>query len=372
MTKNKQRRIAILSPLLIILSFVLWRYVSQIIFNIPDSLMGKLDLNPIKLIFRIVAGVDLLGISWVEPLRYLIGGKLDMDLGMVSVAKNFLIGNLLLIVLILILAICGLIVYKVLRKRETITDNKETYNIKHYSYILVGCILFVIGGYIPYCLVYNPTLNFTGTRVNQYALPGMSLGLVIIVYMIIKKFINSARLSNIVLAVCIVPLLIIGILINFEASNGKSEAWNEQKIIWNDILRTFPSFTPNTYIVIETPKYDKLKYQERPPFSADYEVFYGVKVLYNDPTLGGDYLDLGNEQIARIRFQSSGYFNANSELIPYSKLVVFKYDSNKKSAYLVDNLTNEFNSINSYSEYSPRDRIKEPNTDKPYLYLIRH
>jgi hypothetical protein len=318
--------------------FTIWRTLGIRAMGINDHYGSKVNLNLHSLLDSFFSGfkIDLIW-GWTTTIQYYSPWHL-------SNKSAFL----LLVALIIIIYITGfLIVPLVKRSHEQlfrISSKKD--NVKPFVISMIIGLVLIPAGYIPITFIVIPNLSGLASRVNIFASLGSAIFLTSII-MIGSLFFskNKNRLNYLFLA-SMTPFIILGALTQISVQYATNIAWNEQKMIWKDLVKIVPDFKDNTLVLFILPGYNErigFTNWQRTPLSSPWGASSALELLYNNPTLTAEVtlpdLTGDNEPILTPQGVMDKFTGI---LTPYSRTVSFIYNRSEGRLSQINELPIEY------------------------------
>ncbi len=320
-------RLFLLSPLVIMVLFALWRTVGFQSTGIDDKYLSAMVITPQVLISRLLLGYKImLGWGWTAWLEESIARP--------GAAK---------IAVVLICAVVALIWLVV--RRFSIHYQRRGEDRKPWeapqdaisTYLLVSLLgLLLLGaGYAPVMFVFLPSLSGIGSRFNLYATIGSSLfiaSLLMVGSLLLARY--RTQVVYLFLAAAI-PFLAIGVATQASVQYHNRAAWQEQKALWSRLFQVAPNLKDDTFVLFVLPGLEErsgFRNWKRTPLSASWEASSALRLLYDNPTLAGDVIFPDIVEPIEPELTGEGLLTQETgALTPYAEIVAIVYDQNAGS-----------------------------------------
>lgn len=357
----KKRKYLLSLVLLILPFFIIWRIWGQnSLLHIEDPYVNSLSISLSLVLHRFILGIRIFLLSWINPFSIM----LHLD--------NIII-CLFLIIVLFVAFIIGVFLF------SSEINQVEKTKLKNVQKDLLG--ISVIGalfwgfGFFPMILVMEPSLYFTSTRVNMFSIFGASLVIVSLIGIIATTTCKSIKNSKALTWTLLIPLVLIGVIIQNLNEHGIKTVWNEQKMIWNQIFQIAPNLKDDSMLVLIMPTINSNKMFQHAAFTADWEINSGIEVLYNNQSLRGKLYFLDQSCSCNVLLLKDGVIPPwSSEVVPYNQTVFLSYNQEKGKVTLVEDISKiiKINFPNP-EEYHPKNLILNEKTinEDIYRYLVR-
>lgn len=392
------RRAAIASLVLVAVAFVFWRlYWQPTVLKIEDFYaQSASNANPLALIQRMSKVIPIMfGRSWVDPFRLQL--KIGSALPAVGIA-------LLIIILVVLPDLVNAVRCRLLpANRSAIrpnTQNAQTANKTIYLGMkisfsgflpqikmktrslsrlisdgeagaadestlalwtpLIFGIIYTFAGFIPMVTVYAPNLNSIGSRANQFATPGAALTVVYLIYLFVRFFQLSAQRTRLAVYSALLPLVLIGVIIQLWNQSEAQTAWTKQKQVWNAMFETVPNIKDNTTVVFVIAGYkDPLRVFQHRPFVVWWETHSELQILYNNLTLTGRfYYKDAPEVWEGGLIHENGVADAYDTIItPFKDILFVMFSPDTNQMIVVKDPTSELGLPFNVTGYDPEKHI---------------
>lgn len=348
------RKIALLTPIAVGLLFLAWRILGAPATGVVDPYIAHIQFNPQGIVLRIVFGLGLLVWSWAVVVREAL--QLDNKLALVG----------LVVLACGLFALIGFVLAR-MSLPDAPPDSRHRWQLqmrKALVLLLAGGAL-TVAGFLPIVSIYLPSLSGVGTRFSLFALPGASLAVAALLWMIGILLGRSERRAEMIMLSSALPLLLIGIWTQVWVRHDAAKNWETQKLIWSGLASAAPNFTDGTAVYFILPRYSEqptMHNWHRTPMDAPWEVTSALRVLYDNSSLRGDRMFLDNKPRYRSpQLVDDGIVEYwTQEKIPYESAVFVAYDDQSHAVRVVDDLQTELSLPWSPSGYAPRARITTP------------
>jgi len=356
-----KRRFTIFGSVIAIsLGFLCWRiYIQPLFLQISDSYVETLLFNPIVLAERYLRGFDIILRGWFDPI---------------NAQLKFLGINIINWFMFYVFICClGIFWNKSNTVSKTAFKNLQKFTMAK-SYIVIfftGGALWV-AGYIPIIMLYSPSLYGNASRVNFFAIAGASIMLVSTISIIATLLTRSPQQLRIVTTVIVLPFVVMGVFAQLQVNKERQITWEAQKQIWNGVFKTIPNLLDQRRLVIIIPGYQQLRPFESYPFISVWEIEAGIQVLYNNPSVSGNYF-YKDIQSNNLQFTRNGFKPLpNDKIIPYKKLIFVYYDPISHSVKIVENLEEMLSLSFAVDNYNPYENLApdKPSTAK-FRWLVQ-
>ena len=359
---NLFRRLILLCSIgFIYVSFYIWRfYMQSILFGVSDAYVGNFQLSISVILNRLIIGLDVFLKGWIN----LAQGKFGLS------TPQILIG--LIVYSIIVYLISNIWKPHSLQASAKVNSEDKKYQTNSLlKLLLMGSFLWA-AGYFPIIGLYPPSLQGYASRVNLFAIAGGSIAFVSLIAIIVTLISRSPDQKRMLTTLSVVPFFMIGIFTQQQINQEREIAWESQKKIWSGIIKTIPNLANEKEIVIVIPGYTQLRSYQSYPFLSSWEINAGVKVLYNNPEVGGKYYyqDIQNSS---QHFTESGFRTITTDkIIPYKRLIFVHVSENLESAYIIEDLAQELSLPLEIYNYTPYENIILPtlSTEK-FRWLLR-
>ncbi len=362
----RARRLALLTPLVVGLIFTVWRTVGVPAVGGTDPYLQHLRFTPLMLSFRAVYGLAILIWSWAVALRE----ALQVD------SKLLLIG--LVVVVVVMFALIGFIFARVsqVAGRPLAKDQRIGMMRKAFVLMALGGTL-AIAGFMPVTSIYLPNLSGVGSRVNLFAIPGASLSIGALLWLIALLLGRKEEQINLVMMFSALPLLLIGVWTQAWVRQDATLAWQEQKMIWAGLTKIVPNLVDDTavYIVLpDEPGQPAARNWRRTALTRPWDVSSGLQVLYDNESLQGNrflFSSRGGLRGPRLLPEGVTAYPAQEDPVPYAATLFVIYDGATHAVRIVEDLEAELSLPWTPTGYAPQSRITEPPASGfPHRWLV--
>jgi hypothetical protein len=370
-----KRKLNLLLPLILGGLFILWRMVGYSFFEIEyadHNYEARLQLAPVLILSRLLSGYRLMVWAWLDPLVHAFGLK-----GWQAAA-----------ILLLLIILCIGLVYVISRIYRKLAGNYLTHQ-QHSAQLhrfmllmLVGPIL-IAAGYIPYIMFFEPSYFpfILSSRGNLFALPGAAATLVALLTVIALLLSRKHIQLNLMVLAGVLPLILLGILIQMQVQYDNRVAWEEQKQIWHELFELAPDLKDGTsvhFILSDNERAPSLnKNGVRPALGPKSQVRAALNMLYGKHNLDGDafireILFVNQEFIRKKVFLEEGVSSyTGMQPIPYDRTIFLAYDGHPRQLRVIEDLQAENLVSFPVPNYAPYDRIVEtPATGVGLRWLV--
>ena len=363
------RRLALLTPLLLIASFGAMRIIIRPMMGIGDSNVNSFYNVSFDLLIDRLAQIVILIYAWIQPFLEVLNrfGLSGLATRVTLVGVSFLI------------VICILVMYAFLRISRLVDNppfsaSEKVRRANTLGGVILIAIIFVFAGYVPMLLIYAPNLEDVSSRANMYAIPGSAAIITALIGLIAVVIAKSNKQWQAMVWAGTIPLIILGLGTQIHIHQREQLAWHAQKTIWHELFQIAPNFEDGTTVVLLMPGNKQLGIGERPPLSAEWEVNHALKVLYENNTLTGRIIFPRAEFYSEARLTPDGVLGARQQIAtPFAETVFIKYNPKNGTVSLVQNLRIELGLSFNVSSYEPLNRIWPiPRPTWRYRYLIEN
>jgi hypothetical protein len=363
---SMRSRLAILSPIIPLIIFVILRVIIRPSMNITDGHLTNLYNFTPELFWIRLKQITILAKAWLESLpellRHLGFGRLSK--GTILVGFMLLMGMVTLVVLALLRSIR-------LWENPLFSpgDRKE---ISHkLSRALLYAAGFLIAGYIPIIVTFPPNLEDISTRANMYSIPAAAVIITAIIGLIALALARSRPQWQLFLWIGALPLIIIGLVVQVTIQQRWHAAWEQQKSIWQQLFQIVPNFEDKTTVVLILKGYRRLEFAEHPPLYAQWEFDSALRVLYENDGLRGRILFPVADIFSESRLDPTKIVGAYQEETAYDHTVFLMYNPKNGRLKLVYDLEEELDLPFQVTGYNPERRIDRTiNKNWQYRYLV--
>jgi hypothetical protein len=362
-TPIRRRLIVFGSILLASILFIGWRFFIQPrVLSVKDTYVESIQFTPTVIIERYIQGLEIFIQGWVITLRNLFQSQWN----------EFRFAVIVLAILYII--VCDVVSRISVRNssHDDSTMKQKLPKFKSFLALIPIGIAYWVAGYIPVIFLYSPVLQGNASRVNTYAIVGASIVLVAIVAAIATLIARSTSQILYLSVAIIIPFIAAGTFIQLQVNRENQIAWQTQKNIWNGVFDGIPNIREGSKIVIIIPGYQHLEPLASLPFTAAWELDDGVKVLYNNPNIGGYYY-YKDIQPTDLLFAKNGFRPIPTDkIVPYKRLIFVSYDSESRNIKIVENLEGTLTLPFETNNYNPYENIApaEPSTNE-FRWLVQ-
>jgi hypothetical protein len=379
------RRLLLLYPIAIAGLFIFWRtYVQPVVLNIHDPYMGfqsNQRFIPL-LITRLIAIIPVFVNCWILPFSSLLG---------ISARR-------VLLILGGAVACIGLLVLWVSKEPDSSSERSKadshdllsepsnpeavpadqlTWRKKKQESIRllvpfgIGVIM-LLAGYFPYIIIVSPSLEWFGSRGNMFAIFGAALALSSAVALIGLWVIQQRSQMRFIIITAMIPLILIGATEQIWNQNEARQAWAEQKHFWRALFKEIPNLRDGTTVVVVMPYDNPSRPFQRLPFTADWELTGGLKLLYNNASLRAiPYTPNHVEGNGYATLTPEGVWSNNFGLTPYDDIVFVYYVQGSYVVRRVDQVNADIPLKFTVTGYTPEKHIlPDPPRSNPYRGLV--
>lgn len=364
------RRITLLSPLILLASFIALRIVFRPRMNVHDPNINNFaGLSPVFVWSRLKQ-VIVLAKAWVEPFP-----ELFQEIGWGVWPKRVLLIGLAFVIGLAILCLSVMLRRYQHLAGEPFSTGDKTQISQKFGWTILFASGFLVAGYVPFIINFAPNLDDISTRANMYAIPAASTIIVAMIGLFALLLARSRKQWQVLLWIGVVPLLIIGLGVQMTIQQRWSSAWDQQTKIWKQLFILVPNFEDNTTVVLVLEDYQDLGYAEHPPLYAQWEVEHALRVLYEEESLSGRILFPSADIYSEALLTPDGVVGAYLEETPYDQVVFVKVEIVRGTAKLrlLYNLKEELSLPFQASGYDPEYRIDQTPTNYwRYRYLVKN
>jgi hypothetical protein len=320
---------AILFPIIILITFVIWRTIGYQIIGIQDPNLTSMTLSPAKILYNMVLGFKVTLIwGWTKIVMAIVPGIKD-----VKWALFFL-----LLITPGILSIFG---WRSRKSKDKDIEERSIYgriihrwaSIRLFGLLGVSGLVLIGAGYVPIIVSRVPSLAGHESRTNLFASLGGSLFIISVLYLGALILTTNRIQIKKTFVVASMFFIALGIMTIVIVQNERKIAWQEQKTIWQALFEAAPNFEDGTNVVIIIPGYqDRVGWSnwKRTPLNAYWEVTSALRVFYNNPTLTGDVIypdiDSPSEVFEPVLRQQGIMYPKVGIRKTYTNSVFFYYD----------------------------------------------
>lgn len=357
------RRLWALTPLLGGAFLIFWRLFLQAkLLGYNDPYLNQATTDGIELIRRILTGFPVFAESWVKPFE--------------TILPEISVGKLLLI----LAGACGAAFLLGLSAVERAAAESWGKTERRQVWIALGGV-FLLGltvwaaGLVPAVVMGAPGLNLNGSssRNHTYAILGGSIWLACLLAGAVVLAVPSRRLVAPLLTIAVIPLIVTGAGQQIWIQNESRLAWRQQQMFWKMAFLTLPDLENNATVVVSVCGEYPTRPFEHLPLTAEWEVNYGLKVLYDNPSLQGMlyFRDFTNGTLRETKFKPDGVSGYIIEFVPYDQMVIVDYNPANQVMRVVTDPRQEFGLPFEVNGYQPERFIREsPAADSVYRRLL--
>ena len=363
---STRRRLAILSPIIPLIFFVILRVIIRPRMNISDGhLINLFNFTP-ELFWIRLKQITIFAKAWVgflpELLHQLGFGRLSKQTILISIM--LLIGMNMLIIHALLRSV------RLWEKPPFSLGDREEIS-KKLGWAILFASGFLVAGYIPIIITFPPNLDDISTRTNMYAIPAVAAIITAIIGLIALALTRSRLQWQLFLWIGALPLIIIGIGTQITIQQRWHAAWEQQKSIWQQLFQIVPDFEDKTTVVLILKDYRRLGFAEHPPLYAQWEFDGALRVLYENYSLRGRILFPAADIYSESNLDPTKVIGAYQEESTYDQTVFMTYNPNNGRLKLVFDLQEELDLPFQVPGYDPESRIDRTiNKDWKYRYLV--
>ena len=302
------RHLAQLGPGLIIIFFGIGRWWTQLhIGSYFGHSVESASLSPGLMIRRVIAGY----------MTSLSAGTANAFLEVLR-QDNYSQGRVVLLLGAVFTAVFIIVAILIVKKYGPSGDDDQNNGIPDKlteQLLIIGFGLLVIGaGYIPFVTAIGPSLAFLRSRINL--LPSIGAAIVILTLFSMAPTLLGwkGRKATVVFLAMVIPFLLMSIATQRSIQIEGEKAWEQHKIIWQELFVLAPDIASDTHVFLEMPS-------ERPMGSWPFHNALAVLYAHNDivgQIVVGDYDSL--------KFTDEGVYNNLDYLIPYDQAMLLTYD----------------------------------------------
>lgn len=343
----RNRRIGMVVPILMGIGFMAWRvFLQPRFFGVQDEYLTNVSLSIPTILSRYVQGFFIFLFNWVGPLLFIFG----------DYKYYVFVGILILAALVFAFLLPG--IKKSARSNPDYVYSERKQKINTLLKITGLGLVFWAAGYIPVISLYQPIFYGDSSRVNYSAIPGAALALTAGIASLITLIKSNKSNPQRALLYAILPLVILGMVFQVVSQNERNQIWETNKSLWQSMFRLAPNFEDGTIVVVAIPGFTELAPFEMLPFHGDWEIQSALHVLYNNPSLFGEYfyIDLPNHP--------DNWFPIDDD---YSRFVFLYFEPQTSSLSVVEDPKDLFSIPFDVADYSPQLRLKDGFPDT-YLY----
>ncbi len=360
--KSRRKRIGLLSPLLVTLAYIGWRFIRSGQPGMPLDTAStywisarQILSNPLILPDRLFAGIKVIFTGWIAPW-------MTVDLNAPFLWSAFFI------ILFLCLATLIVIWWNSTKMTGISEESKDHLSRKNLLKIIILSGSFAIIGYIPMIILYPPALDFFSSRANLFAIPGASIMIATII-MVVATLAKNFRRQLMNSALILIFFIASGSISQIQVQYESRRVWCEQASIWTKLKSMAPDVKDGSYIGIV---FKQSHYGEntivRDAIVTPWEVNFGLKLVYDNQTLSGGVTYLNRPDLSS--FSDLGItVSWPPRTEPYAKAVLFLYDETSDQLQLIK--TFDEIGFQNNPDYVPESHILPfAAHDSPYLSLI--
>jgi hypothetical protein len=236
-------------------------------------------------------------------------------------------------------------------------------------------VLVWLAGYIPWVVYGIPSIiDWFSSRAHNTAIPGAIFALITIIYFLASLVQTNSQRKQIVMAVLVLPLLIVGVMSQITIQRENKILWNDYRMMWNGIFKEVPGITDQTHVVLVISPNPKIpRYGEREFFtSASFngEITIALRVFYANDTLEGEFMYKNMELPDTPMLVERGIRNppTYSGTIPYSDILFIEFNRDNKTVSVIQDLKRDFGIFDPF--YMPEKHIERHPLSKPTLRYI--
>ena len=170
-----KRRLALLSPLILIIIFMVLRVFIRPLLGIVDSNVFSFNTLTIGLLWDRLKQTIILAWAWVKPFPEFI-----QRLGLTVPPPWMILIGLLLVIALNILALYIVLRLSNFQENEGFPFMEKTWAAKKISLTILISFGFLLVGYFPTLIIRPPNLDDVSSRANMYAIPAAALIIVAI------------------------------------------------------------------------------------------------------------------------------------------------------------------------------------------------
>jgi hypothetical protein len=373
-TNGWRRWSTLLWPLVIGALFLLWRTAGYAALGIKDNYgyTDRLVITPGVIIGRLIMGARIMVLAWVEPLSHAFGLEGWQAAG----------------ILLLLATLCVFLVYTVSKIYQKLagrylTQQQYLDQLRHFMLLMLVGIILIAAGYIPYIMFFEPTYfpYSLSSRGNLFAVPGAAITLVALLTIVALLFSRRYTQINLIVLAGVLPLILLGMMVQIQVQDDNRLAWEQQKQIWHTLFELAPDLKDGTsvhFILSDNDRVPSLnKNGVRPPLGPKSQVATAVNMLYGKHNLDGNVfirepLFMQQGFILKKLFLEEGVKSyTGTGFMPYDRTIFMAYDGNPRRLRIIEDLEAEKLVNFPVSNYAPYDRIiATPTTRVDLRWLV--
>ena len=321
----RNRRLALLSPLLLMGLFGLWRVFGVQSVGVTDEYVARVVTSPLVLLQRLLLGYRISFVwGWTEPLAAVFtwAGSALRALLLMAAAVGACVG------------VTHLLGRWLAQPSSGESEPGSAVPWRLYLALFVFGVLLTGAGYVPILFVFLPSLSGIGSRFNLFASFGGAVTLASGLMLVSLLLTRRPRLQSLMAAAGAIPFLLVAVTFQASVQRHNQIAWQEQQQIWAQLFDAAPDLAEDTFVLFILPGMeDRTGFTnwQRTPLSASWEAASGVRLLYDNSTLAADVAFPDIEEPIEPELYADGVFTQeHGELTPYSRVVAFRYHSESR------------------------------------------
>src|SRR5262249_48371456 len=111
-------------------------------------------------------------------------------------------------------------------------------------------LIVMMAGFIPIAFILPPTLAVFESRSGMFAAIGASALITGYLYLIAHLIARNSRQISWLIGIALIPLLLIGLIVQASAQHEAQVRWMDQKALWTQMFRLAPDIREGTSIAI--------------------------------------------------------------------------------------------------------------------------
>jgi hypothetical protein len=315
--------LALLTPMIISISFSVWRWRQQILLgntygHPTETLTTSLPILLKKLLHGYMISIYQ---AWTKPI--IVAFSLQDN------NTSDAIVSLCIFLTVLLLAIALKLFFKHSRARNLGYEAVSELNLPSFKELfLVGTIGFcAIGaGYFPMILAMWASIDdFEFSRANTLPSVGASILLAVFLASIILFLKFKGRQANILIFSLLLPFVIIGLGSKNKIQQETVIGWRDQKLIWNQLFQLAPDIASNTQIVLIIKPYPLWHIGALPLMSGTEFFQYGINLFYGKSDLRGTFI-YGAPSSLCIKEEGISTDDKCEKLAPFQNVLPLYFD----------------------------------------------
>ena len=357
-----QSWLPLLLPLVIGLAFIVWQVLGTSVLGIRNNYryVNDIVLTPTVIIGRLLKGFQIMVWAWVEPLMLAFDLTILVVIGSLLFAMMFCSG---------LIYLAGRI-YPDKLERVRLTHNQQVAQLHVFLMMMLVGTVFIAPGYVPVVALFQPSLFPIGSRVNLFPSMGAAVTLVSLITVVVMIFWRKQPQINLMVLAAIVPLVVLGSMVQLQVQYDNRTLWEEQKKVWHEFFDLVPDLKDGTvvYFIFAEPEHQTpgLYRTKRPhPLRGAGDVGAALNILYGKYDLSADVI---TEELL-LKAGVKVYYS--SEITPYDHIILVVYDGNPRRIRIVEDLEAEGLVNFPVPTYAPYEHIvKTPTTRGDLRWLV--